>query len=426
MPTTPPDLQAPITQRPSDRHRRSTALLPRTAAFAVAATAFFLVFAAAGTPIPMYRVFAADDGLTDSDFALASVGYFAAAVGSLLLLGRISDHVGRRAAGVAALVVVGAGTAMIPFIHGPAPLVIARVLQGVAAGIAPSALGAYAIDTAPRRLPWLSAVIAASTPMLGIPVGAVFSGLIVDHTGSPRIILTTTIVIALTVTTFLLILGPETVRRSPGLIRSLAPRLHVPHGAGRLLFTTGAAACATWSLGGFFQAFGPSVTAEYLGTDGAFIAALVFGSVMILNPVGGPIAARMSTKAGVRTGMTVFVIALSALIVSLATGSIGTFLTAALVIGVAQGIASTAAMRALVAGLTPADRAGALAAVYLVSYAGSAIPVFIAGQLAHVVPLLGIAVGYGVLGTAAAVAAAATVRDPRESSALVASALRVS
>ncbi len=382
------------------------------AAFAVAALAFLLVFASAGMPIPMYHLFRAEDGMGDSDFAFASVGYFVAAVSSLLLLGRLSNHLGRRWVAIGALAAAGAATALLPFVHGLGALLVVRVLQGLAAGIAPSAIGAYVMDTARHRAHhWLPAVITASTPMLGIPIGAIFAGVIIDTTTYPRIVIAVVGCITLLLVAALLALGPETMPPQPGTLSSLRPRLHVPKGSGRKLLVTGTAAIATWSLGGFFQAFAPSVAAEHLGSDDALIAAIVFSSVMILNPVGGPLGARLRTVVGVRLGLAIFVLALAGIVVSLYVGAIGPFLLSSLVVGIAQGIASTAAMRALVINLEQRDRAGLLATVYLISYAGAAVPGLVAGQLAPRLDVAPIILGYAALGVLAAAIAAFAVRD---------------
>jgi hypothetical protein len=52
----------------------------------------------------------------------------------------------------------------------------------------------------------------------------------------------------------------------------------------------------TVNLIGSGGAFGPSVTAEYLGTTNPLVAAAVFASVMVLNPLGGPLAIRLRPK----------------------------------------------------------------------------------------------------------------------------------
>ncbi|MBM7808023.1 hypothetical protein JOD57_003860 [Geodermatophilus bullaregiensis] len=69
-------------------------------------------------------------------------------------------------------------------------------------------------------------------------------------------------------------------------------------------------------------------------------------------------------------------------------------------------------MRALLMRTGPADRAGLLAAVYLISYSGAAIPGLVAGQLSSSLDLFTIAVGYGGLAAVACVLTLATARNP--------------
>ena len=64
------------------RHGRSLSL---RLSFVVATVSFVLVFAAAGTPIPLYNLYRAQDGITHSDLAMVSVAYFVAAATALLL-----------------------------------------------------------------------------------------------------------------------------------------------------------------------------------------------------------------------------------------------------------------------------------------------------------------------------------------------------
>ena len=163
----------------------------------------------------------------------------------------------------------------------------------------------------------------------------------------------------------LMAMSPETMPRRRGAMASLRPRLQVPTGSGQLLLAAGAASVATWSLGGFYQAFGPSVVAEHLGTTNPLVAAAVFASVMVLNPLGGPLSGRLPPATGLRAGMTLFVLALGGILVSLHAGAIVPFIAASLVVGVAQGAASTGGMRALLTDAQPEERAGLLSTIYL-------------------------------------------------------------
>jgi MFS family permease len=296
--------------------------------------------------------------------------------------------------------------------HGVLTLFIARVLQGLSCGLASSALGSYVVDSAPERPRWLPAAITGSAPMLGIPIGAITCGALVQYGPAPRVLIYEIVTAVLAACAVLIVLSPETMPRTPGAMASLRPRLQAPSGSGRLVLAAGAAFVATWSLGGFYQAFGPSVVAENLGSASPLVAAAVFASVMVLNPLGGPLAGRLPPATGLRAGMALFVLALIGIVASLYAGVILPFIIASLVIGIAQGAASTGGIRALLAHAQPEERAGLLSTIYLISYSGAAIPGMIAGELTSTLNLFQIALGYAALGIIASSVAMIAARDP--------------
>ena len=270
--------------------------VPLRVAFLAAACSLVFVFAAAGTPIPLYNTYRAEDGITNADLGIVSVGYFVAAATSLLVFGRLSNHLGRRPVALAALTSAAVACLLLIGMDGVLPLLVARVLQGLACGLASSGLGSYVIDSAPERPRWLPAAITGSAPMLGIPIGALACGALVRYGPAPRVLIYEIMTAVLVVCAALMAMSPETMPRRRGAMASLRPRLQVPAGSGQLLLAAGAASVATWSLGGFYQAFGPSVAAEHLGTTNPLVAAAVFASVMVLNPVGGPLSGRLRAR----------------------------------------------------------------------------------------------------------------------------------
>jgi MFS family permease len=127
---------------------------------------------------------------------------------------------------------------------------------------------------------------------------------------------------------------------------------------------------------------------------------------MAPSAIGGPLAGRFAPATAQRAGMVLYVLAVAVILVSLRLGTVPLLLVASAVAGLAQGATMTGSMRALLAHAGPADRAGLLAAVYLISYGGAAVPGLIAGQLSHTLSLFAIAIGYGIL---AAIACAVTL-----------------
>lgn len=381
-------------------------------AFIAAACAFVFVFAAAGTPIPLYNTYRLEDGLTNGDLALVSVAYFIAAASSLLICGSLSNFVGRRPVALAALLSAALGSLFLASLNSVALMLLGRILQGFACGIASSSLGAYVVDTSEGKPRWLTAAITGSSPMLGIPVGALTAGAMVEWGPAPRVLVYSLMVLILMLLAGIIAFSPETVARRPGLLASLRPHMQIPKGKGRLVVAAGSAAIATWSLGGFYQAFGPSVTAEHLGTASPLLTAAIFSSVMGLNPLGGPLSARFSPVVSVRLGMGLFILAVSGILFNLWAGWVLPFIGTSLVIGIAQGVASTGAMRALLESTEAYERAGLLASLYFISYGGAAIPGMVAGKLTSQFDLFQIAMGYGALGIASALIAMATIRNP--------------
>jgi MFS family permease len=385
------------------------------AAFVAAACSLVLVFASAGTPIPLFNLYRAEDGVTPAHLSYVTVGYLAAAAASLLMMGRLSNHLGRRPVALAAIVIAAIACAILIAQRGPEPLFVARVLQGLASGLASSALGAFVVDAARDRPAWMPAAITGSAPMVGIPLGAITSGALVQFAPAPKVLVYAVMLVALALCAALVFASPETMPRSGGALRSLRPRLQVPAGTARLVLAACSASVATWCLGSFYQAFGPAVVAQYLGSTSPLVAALVFSSMMSLTPLGGPLASRLSPAASVRTGMALYLVALAGIMSALQAGAVLPFIGASLAVGLSTGISSTGGLRALLARAGPHERAGLLATFYLVSYGGAAIPGIVAGRLTGTFDLKQIAWGYATLGAVGACVAFLAAANPKTS-----------
>lgn len=387
--------------------------LPRQVAFAVVAASFVGVFLASGTPVPLYNTYRAEDGITSAGLAVTTVIYLATTAIALLATGRLSNHLGRRPVAIAAVLCSALGCVLFLNVHTLGELVAGRFFQGIACGVATSALGSYVLDLAPERPGWLGAVITSNAPPFAVPVGALLSGTLVEFEPAPRLLIYSIVAAALVVLAVGLFFSPESVSRTPGAVRSLRPRILVPHGRGRVLFAVGAGLVATWSLSGFYQAFSPVLAADELGTDSALVVAVAFSSIVVLSPVGGLLTGRWSSVVAMRAGLGGFVLATAGILAALTAGQIGWFLAANATAGIAQGAANAGGMRAVLAGAAPKDRAGLLATVYLISYTGAAVPGLVMGRLAASVAPDHIALGYGALVLVAAGVAVTALRPAR-------------
>jgi MFS family permease len=381
--------------------------------FISGACALVAVFAASSSPIPLYELYRRDDGLSHADLAFTAVAYFVAVMVALLVLGRVSNHVGRRPVALAALGVAAIGCLVLTQVHGIAPLMAGRVLQGIGCGLASSALAAFIVDSTQDSPAWLASAVATGSPMVGLMLGALGSGALAEYGPAPRTLIYLICVGALALCAVLVAFSRETVTRAPGALAALRPQVRVPARARKLLPAATATFVATWALGGFYQAFGPSVATDQLGTSNTLVAALVFASLMAPSAIGAPLAGYIQPANAQRLGILAFTAAVAVILISLHAGTVALFLAASLVAGAAQGTTFAAGMRALLTGASVGERAGILAAIYLISYGGAAIPSLVAGQLSRTLGLFDIALGYGALAALACAATLLTARNPQ-------------
>jgi MFS family permease len=402
---------------PPEVHAVRAGSARRRIGFFAAAGSLVAIFAASASAIPLYELYRRADHLTHADLATTAVAYFVAVIIALLVLGRLSDHLGRRAVAVLALALAAAGTLVLTNVHSVAPLVAGRALQGLGCGLASSAIAAFVIDSAPTSMGAVATAVTTASPMIGLTLGALASGALAEYGPAPRTLAYQLLVGVLGVCAVLIVLSRETVTRAPGLLASLRPRVGIPAEARPLLPVACAIFLATWAFGGFYQAFGPSITADQLGTASPFVAAAVFASFNAPSALGAALAGRRAPATVQRAGMSLFLLAIAGALAALGVGVVVPFLIASAVAGIAQGAAFAGSMRALLRTATPAQRAGLLAAIYLISYSGAALPNFIAGRLSGSMTLFHIALGYGALAALAWAITLAAARAPHPTTA---------
>lgn len=385
---------------------------PLSFAFLSSIVSLLAVFVASSAPIPLYNSYREEDGLTNADISLAIVVYGVSVLAALLFAGRISNHLGRRATAMGSLILLIAGCALFLDVHEARTLLIARALMGLGAGIASSNLTAYSVDAAPAKTSALAAIASSQLPMLGLAMGAVLSGGLVELGFAPRQLSYILSGVMLAASVVLIALSPETVPRKPGFLRSLRPTLRIPVRLLRLLPVTTAVYLATWATGAFFQAFVPALVSDELHTRSPLVLGLVFASYMASSAVGAALSTRMAPAAAQRVGMLAFLAGMIGIVSAIITGALPVFIIATIVAGTSQGVAISAATRALLADALVSERAPILSVIYLVSYAATVLPSLLAGQLSNVLTLPQIAVGYGILAAAATLVTLIAAKNP--------------
>src|SRR3954466_7365712 len=229
-------------------HRGGTLRL----AFLSAVVSLVVSFAAAAAPIPLYNIYRAEEGFTNFGISMAIVTYSVGAMAGLLVLGRLSNHLGRRLTAISSLGLLLLGCLFLLNVHDIDTLLAGRLLVGVGTGLASSSLSSYIVDAAPSRPEWLASVASSQGPMLGLAVGAVASGALVQFGPWPRDLIYLVCVGSLLLSAALIAISPETATSTPGAWRSLLPKVRLPSGVRRLLPVATAVFLATWATAAFY------------------------------------------------------------------------------------------------------------------------------------------------------------------------------
>lgn len=374
------------------------AAVGRLRALAAATASLIMIFVASSSPVPIYNIYRAENGITNADLSLSVVAYFAGTILALVCLGRLVNHLGRKPVSLATLAIMALGCLVLIHVTGLGALALGRFIMGVAAGLASSSLTTYIVDAAPPRPSWLASVASSQSSQVGLTLGSLVSGAIVQTVAGARTVSYIVMISLLALCALALLTAPETGRRAPGGLASLRPRVGVPVHVRPRLPAAGTAFVVTWAVGGFYQSFIPSITAEQLGSTSAVVIALVFSAYMLPGAFGAPLAGLLPAERAQRIGIAVWLVGLWAVLASLVAGSVVAFIGFTVLAGAGQGVAVAASMRSLLHGVTLMDRAPVMSTTYLISYGGAMTASLVAGQLSKVLDIVPIAMGYGVLG----------------------------
>src|SRR6516165_828690 len=154
--------------------------LSERAGFVVAASVIVLGLCDSVTPSPLYRTYSVLWHFSPLTLTLVYATYAFGVLGALLLLGGVSDDVGRRPVLLGSLAALMGSTVLFMLAGSAAWLFVARGLQGLATGAALSAASAALLDLHPRRDPAGVGLTTATAAAGGIGAGALVSSSIVQ------------------------------------------------------------------------------------------------------------------------------------------------------------------------------------------------------------------------------------------------------
>ncbi|MEU1836720.1 MFS transporter [Micromonospora chersina] len=334
-------------------------------------------FVAASTaPSPLYGIYQARWHFSPITTTVVFAVYSVAVLATLLTVGKLSDHVGRRPVLLAAIGVQMISLVIFVFAGGVPTLVVARIVQGVAAGAATGAAAAAMLDVDRSRGTLANSI----SPGIGTGVGALLSALLVQYLPAPTRLVFLVLLVVLLVQGVGVVLMAETVTPMAGALRSLRPEIRLPRAVRGPLLVVAPVVFAVWALAGFFGALGPALVRALMNSSivagglSIFVFA-VFGSAAILVLRDRP------ARTVMLTGITALVVGMIITLVSVSADSIAGFFVGLAFGGVGFGGGFQGALKTVTPLVEAHERASVLSLLYIVSYVGFGLPTVIAGFL---------------------------------------------
>ena len=244
---------------------------PWKSAFPYVAAVFVLFMAASGAPSPLYAVYQQQWQFTAWVLTVVFALYVVGLLGSLLVVGALSDHLGRRPVLAAAIGLEMVALVLFALAGDVVVLSAARVLQGIATGAAATTLSAALVDLEPP----LARVVTSVAPLTGLAIGALGSGVLVEFGPAPTRLVYALLFGGMVLAAVVVALMPETSPRRPGALASLRPRVAMPAHLRADIVPVVPAMIAGWALAGMYLSLGPSLAAELLGQDNRLVGGVV-------------------------------------------------------------------------------------------------------------------------------------------------------
>ncbi|MFK0119428.1 MFS transporter [Streptomyces sp. NPDC090994] len=361
---------------PSGTARRRVA---RGGAFLAVAAVFVAFLAASAVPSPLYSVYQGQWHFSAWVLTVVFALYVAGLLGSLLVVGALSDHVGRRPVLAASIALEAVALVLFLTAGNVYVLAAARILQGVATGAASTTLSAALVDLEPSHARGRAGVVTSVAPLAGLALGALGSGVLVEFGPAPTRLVYAVLLGVMAVAALVTAVLPETSPRRPGAVASLRPRAALPAHLRADIVPVVPVMIAGWALAGLFLSLGPSVAAQLLGLhsrlSGGIVVTLLTGTgALAVAVLRSRSAASLLAPSSALLGVGV----LAALVGTMAD-LVGLAAAGTVVAGVGVGASALATIGTFARIARPHERSAVFASANIINYLGNSVPAVLGG-----------------------------------------------
>lgn len=355
-------------------------------ALGIVAFLMFLTTMASNAPSPLYAVYQQRFHLSP----LGVTGVFSAYAGgvmvALLVVGGLSDVIGRRRVLAPALVLIGVSAALFAAAQGVGWLYAARGVQGLATGGITGAATAALVELEPHGNRQRASYLNTLMFVTGAAVGPLLFGCLAQFVPWPlRLPFLAEIGLVVAALVSLRFL-PETVqgaaRRHWTIQRPSVPRPIV----GPFVLAVLALSVA-WGVGGLYAALSPTLDRDLLHVRSNALAGAVLFVFAAIGGIAQICLRRWPSARSIGVGVTGVAAGMALVFWGVSAGVVPTFLIGTLLTGAGSGVGFMGSLALVNEVAPPARRAELVSAWNLVGYLALSVPAIGVGLLSDAVGL---------------------------------------
>jgi len=370
--------------------------------FAAVVAVFAVVMMGTTLPTPLYPSYEARFGFGSSATTQLFAVYAAGVIVALVLVGRLSDAIGRRPT-----LLAGVGLSLLSavvFAIGDPEWLLAmgRVLSGFSAGIFTATGTVAVLEAAPPGRRRLAGALATAANIGGLGLGMLMAGLIAGLTPwtlrAPFVVHAALLVIA----GLALLVARETAPADRARFRLQLPR--IPAEARPTFWVAAVGAVTGFAVCGLFSSVAPNFVGTVLDIHSPIVVGAVTFLLFAASAAAQIVLQRLNDRTSILVGSLALVLGMLVLVSALLAASLALLVVAAVCSGVGQGLLFMTGLRAVTGATEPEHRTEATTSYFITAYLAISIPSIAVGLLAAAAGLTVAGVAFAtviVLGTLA-------------------------
>jgi MFS family permease len=351
--------------------------------FWIVAAAFLTVMAFSTIPTPLYSLYQERDGFATFLITVIFAVYAVGVMASLYFAGHVSDWLGRRRVILAAIAVELLAALMFLIWPEVPGLIVARFVAGVGVGALTATATAHLSElrsiARPGENPARSGVVSSFVNIGGLGLGPLVSGFLAQYVGAPLVVPYLVFVVLLAIAAIAVSLVPETVERAEEYPAYRPQRVSLPAGSRSTFMAAGAGAFAAFAVFGLFTSLAPSFIAGTLDDPSHLVAGAVTFAVFGMAALAQVIFARLEPVRQLRLALWFLAVGLVAMAIGVLVVNLPVFVIAGMIAGAGVGVLFRSAVATAASLAAAPSRGELLAALFLIAYAGLAVPVLLTG-----------------------------------------------